>query len=64
MLPQDEALDTLVEFLHVHEYEKVKGIDLETIRQLAAIVLQENVLYMIRKFTNRFSVMLWVHHLH
>ena len=43
MLPQDEALDILVEFLHAHGYEKVKGIDLETIPQLAAIVLQENV---------------------
>ncbi|CAF5113722.1 unnamed protein product, partial [Rotaria sp. Silwood1] len=43
MLPQDEALDILVEFLRFHGYTKVKGIDLETIRQLAAIVLKENV---------------------
>ena len=43
MLPQDEALDILVEFLHVHGYTKIKGIDLETIRELAAIVLQENI---------------------
>ena len=43
MLPQDEALDILVEFLHVHGYTKIKGIDLKTIRELAAIVLQENV---------------------
>ncbi|CAF4991752.1 unnamed protein product, partial [Rotaria magnacalcarata] len=26
MLPQEEALDILVEFLHVHGYTKVKGI--------------------------------------
>ncbi|CAM4845653.1 unnamed protein product [Rotaria magnacalcarata] len=32
MLPQEEALDILVEFLHVHGYTKVKGIPLETIR--------------------------------
>ena len=43
MLLQDEALDILVEFLPLHGYKKVKGIDLETIRELAAIVLQENV---------------------
>ncbi|CAF4348711.1 unnamed protein product, partial [Rotaria magnacalcarata] len=35
MLPQEEALDILVEFLHVHGYTKVKGIPLETIRLLA-----------------------------
>ncbi|CAF3813930.1 unnamed protein product [Rotaria sordida] len=43
MLPQDEALDILIEFLQFHGYTKVKGIDLEIIRQLAAIVLKENV---------------------
>ncbi|CAF4941737.1 unnamed protein product, partial [Rotaria socialis] len=43
MLPQEEALDILIEFLHVHGYTKVKGISLDTIRILAAIVLQENV---------------------
>ncbi|CAM4978708.1 unnamed protein product [Rotaria socialis] len=43
MLPQEEALDILVEFLHVHGYTKVKGIPLETIRLLASIVLKENV---------------------
>ncbi|CAF1489078.1 unnamed protein product [Rotaria sordida] len=43
MLPQDEALDIVVEFLRFHDYTKVKGIDLETIRELAAIVLKENV---------------------
>ncbi|CAF1500339.1 unnamed protein product [Rotaria magnacalcarata] len=43
MLPQEEALDILVEFLHVHGYTKVKGIPLETIRLSASIVLKENV---------------------
>jgi hypothetical protein len=43
MLPQDDALDILMEFLHVHYYTKVKGINLDTIRKLASIVLKENV---------------------
>jgi hypothetical protein len=43
MLPQDEALNILMEFLNVHGYRKVKGINLDTIRKLASIVLKENV---------------------
>ncbi|CAF4940347.1 unnamed protein product [Rotaria magnacalcarata] len=43
MLPQQEALNILVEFLHVHGYRKVKGIPLDTIRKLASIVLEQNV---------------------
>ncbi|CAF3771170.1 unnamed protein product [Rotaria socialis] len=43
MLPQEGALNILVEFLNVHGYTKVKGIPLETIRLLASIVLKENV---------------------
>ncbi|CAF3855858.1 unnamed protein product, partial [Adineta steineri] len=43
MLPQEEALDILVEFLHMHSYRKVKGIPLDSIRKLASIVLKENV---------------------
>ncbi|CAF2139725.1 unnamed protein product [Rotaria magnacalcarata] len=43
MLPQEEALDILIEFLQVHGYTKVKGISLDTIRILAFIVLRENV---------------------
>ncbi|CAF2788571.1 unnamed protein product [Rotaria sp. Silwood2] len=43
MLPQEESLNILVEFLHVHGYKKVKGIPLDTIRKLASIVLKENV---------------------
>ena len=43
MLPQEEALDILVEFLRVHGYTHVKSISLDIIRQLASIVLKENV---------------------
>ena len=43
MLPQEEALNILVEFLYTHNYKKVDGIVLNTIRQLASIVLKENV---------------------
>lgn len=43
MLPQDEALNILVEFLHTHGYNKIKGIPLDAIRKLASIVLKENV---------------------
>ncbi|CAF1348914.1 unnamed protein product [Adineta steineri] len=43
MLPQDEALDTLIEFLSTHGYEKVKGISLNIIEKLSSIVLKENV---------------------
>jgi hypothetical protein len=43
MLPQDEAFNSLMEFLHVYGYKKVKGINLDTIRKLASIVLKENV---------------------
>jgi hypothetical protein len=43
MLPEDEALNILVEFLHVHGYRKVKAIVLDTLRKLAFIVIKENV---------------------
>jgi hypothetical protein len=43
MLPQDQALDSLMEFLHAHGYRKVKGISLDTIRKLASKVLKDNV---------------------
>ncbi|CAF1550666.1 unnamed protein product [Didymodactylos carnosus] len=36
-LPLDEALNILMEFLHVHGYTKVKRINLDTIRKLASI---------------------------
>lgn len=43
MLPQDEALNILMEFLHAHGYKKVKGLLLDTIRKLASKVVKENV---------------------
>ncbi len=43
MLPQDEAIAILMEFLATHGYKKVKGILLDAIRKLASIVLKENV---------------------
>jgi hypothetical protein len=50
MLPQDESLNILIEFLHVHGYKKVKGIALDTIRKLASIVIKENVFVYDKKF--------------
>jgi hypothetical protein len=43
MLPQDEALAILAEFLREHGCEKVEKISIDTIVQLARLVLQENV---------------------
>ena len=50
MLSQDESLNILAEFLHVHGYRKVKGIPLDTIRKLASIVIKENVFVYEKKF--------------
>ena len=50
MLPQDEALNALMDFLHEHGYQNVQGINLNTIRKLAAIVLKENVFVYGNKF--------------
>ena len=43
MLPQEEALAILSEFLREHGCEKVEKISIDTIVQLARLVLQENV---------------------
>ncbi|CAF1196361.1 unnamed protein product [Adineta steineri] len=43
MLPQEESLEIVIEFLHVHGYTKVNGIDPITIKDLASIVIKENV---------------------
>jgi hypothetical protein len=43
MLPQEESLDILIEFLLEYGYRKVKDIPLDAIRKLARIVLTENV---------------------
>ena len=43
MLPQKEALDILEEFLPKYGKRHVKGIDIATIREIARIVIEENV---------------------
>ena len=43
MLPQEEALNILMEYLHTHGQRKVQGISLDTIRKLASIVIKQNV---------------------
>lgn len=43
MLPQQEALDSLMTFLRVHDYRKVKGISIDTIENLSSIVIKDNV---------------------
>lgn len=50
MLPQDQALDILIKFLQSHGYAKIDHIDLVTIKQLASIVLKENVFVYNKKF--------------
>src|ERR1700730_14611788 len=42
MLPQEESLQILREFLIEHGCEKVNGISIDTIIQLARLVLTEN----------------------
>src|SRR5277367_5788157 len=41
MLPQEESINVLTEFLLEHGYHKVKGVSIDTIRKLARIVLTE-----------------------
>ena len=43
MLPQEEALTTLMKFLATNGYRKVKGISIDTIKKLASIVIKDNV---------------------
>lgn len=43
MLPQETSLDILEEFLHFHGFDRVDRINLKTIRELASMVLKENV---------------------
>ena len=50
MLPQDEALDILIEFLREYKYTKIQGMDLDTIRELASVVIKENVFVYNTKF--------------
>jgi hypothetical protein len=50
MLPQEESLNVLTEFLLQHGYHKVKGVPIDAIRKLARIVVTENVFIYEKKF--------------
>jgi len=50
MLPQEESLNVLCEFLIEHGYKKVNNIPIDTIRQLGRLVLQENAFVYDGKF--------------
>jgi hypothetical protein len=50
MLPQEESLNVITEFLLQHGYHKVKGVPIDAIRKLARIVLTENVFIYENKF--------------
>jgi hypothetical protein len=50
MLPQEESLNVLMEFLSHHGYQKVKGVPIGAIRKLARIFLTENVFIYENKF--------------
>ncbi len=50
MLPQEESLNILTEFLVHFGYHKVKGIPFDAIRKLARIVITENVFIYEKKF--------------
>ncbi|CAM4819703.1 unnamed protein product [Rotaria magnacalcarata] len=50
MLPQEESLAILTEFLRVHHCEIVNGISIDTIVELARIVLQANAFVYNNKF--------------
>ena len=43
ILPQEESLDILTEFLLQYGYQKVKGVPIDPIRKLARTVITENV---------------------
>ena len=50
MLPQDKSLDILEEFLHEHHLERIDGIPMKVIRQLAEIVLKETAFFYENKY--------------
>ena len=50
MLPQEESLTILAEFLRVHHCEIVNRISIDTIVELARIVLQANAFVYNNKF--------------
>jgi hypothetical protein len=50
MLPQEESLNVLMEFLSHHGYQKVMSVPIGAIRKLARLVLTENVFLYEKKF--------------
>ncbi|CAF4609833.1 unnamed protein product, partial [Rotaria socialis] len=50
MLPQEESLEILAEFLREHGCHQIDGLSIETIIELARLVLKENVFVYDRKF--------------
>ncbi|CAF4324893.1 unnamed protein product, partial [Rotaria magnacalcarata] len=50
MLPQEESLDILIEFLLQYGYQKIQNIPIDIIRKLALIVIKENVFVYEKKF--------------
>jgi hypothetical protein len=50
VLPQEESLDILTEFLRQHGYHKVQGVPIDAIRKLARIVIKENVFIYEKKY--------------
>ena len=50
MLPQEESLQILGEFLRQHKCDKINNISIDTIIELARIVLKENIFVFGNKF--------------
>ncbi|CAF1487309.1 unnamed protein product [Adineta ricciae] len=50
MLPQEESLDILTEFLLQYGYQKIRGVPIDAIRKLGRLVLTENVFIYKKKF--------------
>ncbi|CAF3973991.1 unnamed protein product [Rotaria sordida] len=50
MLPQEESLAILAEFLHIHNCERVNGLSIDTIIELARVVFQANAFVYGKKF--------------
>ncbi|CAF1146177.1 unnamed protein product [Rotaria sp. Silwood1] len=50
MLPQEESLAILAEFLHAHNCERVNGISIDTIVEFGRVVLQANAFVYSNKF--------------
>jgi hypothetical protein len=53
MLPQEESLNILTEFLLEFGYHKVKSIPIDAIRKLARIVITENLFIYEKKFDRK-----------